>query len=508
MQKISSDDIITKFCSAFKEQSGFSVLENTNPLHISYNSNEYYIFFRNVSHGGAGYPEDATRVQLPEKEEFECVKGSDATFFLMGYDQENDVFVTWEPQKVKSRLNDKGYVSFFARKPVQKITDEGYIVFSTLSNGDFFCAVKTKDLPTFFNMVSFFPNDGKEKRMLLKPPTRPEDRVSFNEQVIYYGVPGSGKSKKVNDKLQAVDDYTRIVFHADFSNSDFLGQILPESTDDGDVKYRYKPSAFVKMLREAYINPTKKYALVIEELNRGNAPSIFGALFQLLDRKKKRTIGKHDNGNVYDAGWSDYSVSLENVNEYFRSVEGDKKPYDKVTLGEISFGEKEGIRFPKNLAIFATMNTSDQNVFTLDHAFQRRWKMELVSSELNPANTDEKNQMELIIEGTEITWDKFRKAINRRIVRASSFSSLEDKRLGGWFVQNDTTVLKDGNVRDAISVDLFANKVIKYLWDDAFKFDRSIFNDNEEKTLEDIINEYKKSKMDIFDSDFKSELTK
>ena len=44
--------------------------------------------------------------------------------------------------------------------------------------------------------------------------------------------------------------------------------------------------------------------------------------------------------------------------------------------------ENRFIRIPGNLTILATMNTSDQNIFTLDTAFQRRWDMCLIKNDI------------------------------------------------------------------------------------------------------------------------------
>ena len=74
-----------------------------------------------------------------------------------------------------------------------------------------------------------------------------------------------------------------VVFHPDYTYSDFVGQILPRVVDD-KLKYVFEPGPFTKMLKKAYDDPDNMYFLVIEEINRGNAPAIFGDIFQLLDR--------------------------------------------------------------------------------------------------------------------------------------------------------------------------------------------------------------------------------
>lgn len=83
----------------------------------------------------------------------------------------------------------------------------------------------------------------------------------------------------------AADISERLVFHPDYTYSDFIGQILPNVDEDGQVSYKFTPGSFTNILHDAYKNPEKEYILIIGEINRGNAPAIFGEVFQLPDRK-------------------------------------------------------------------------------------------------------------------------------------------------------------------------------------------------------------------------------
>ena len=79
------------------------------------------------------------------------------------------------------------------------------------------------------------------------------------------------------------------------------------------------------------------------------------------------------------------------------------------------------------------MNTSDQNVFTLDTAFQRRWEMRLIE---NNFETVDRNLADAEILDTGITWEVFCTEINSIIVGNNvRMSSSEDKRLGAYFVR-------------------------------------------------------------------------
>lgn len=247
------------------------------------------------------------------------------------------------------------------------------------------------------------------------------------------------------------------------------------------MTYKFTPGPFTTIMREAYKNPTQEYILIIEEINRGNAPAIFGEVFQLLDRSLEP---KRDHEVIYPAGTSEYGIT----NRYMATViygDGNHK-----------------VRIPSNLSVIGTMNTSDQNVFTLDTAFQRRWNMRLIENTFENVRPSLANAKIL---DTDVTWETFCTTINKLVVgNRAKMASAEDKRLGVYFVHesdlefddraispdNDlrgeyTVLLKaerNGNltpeqkgrlydIREALKkIRKFPEKVIKYLWDDAFKF--------------------------------------
>ncbi|MCK0499032.1 McrB family protein [Helicobacter pylori] len=297
-------------------------------------------------------------------------------------------------------------------------------------------------------------------------------RIDGGKNIILYGVPGSGKSYTLQrDYCNDNSVVEKIVFHPDYSYSDFVGQIMPSVDDSSIVSYKFNPGPFTNILKKAYHNPQIKHVLVIDEINRGNAPAIFGEIFQLLDRLK------HDKDG-FKKGSSEYAIN-------------------NIDIANIVHSDKNAsIRIPSNLWIIATMNTSDQNVFTLDTAFQRRFSMQLIENSFENVDDDFKNMKIL---DTDITWQQFCTTINEKIAQNNEgLSSMEDKRFGVYFV----------NIDDLKSKENFAHKVIKYLWDDVFKFDRNIiFDTTKFNTLEAVVKNFTEEKgrtqFDIFSDDVK-----
>lgn len=328
------------------------------------------------------------------------------------------------------------------------------------------------------------------------------ERLSGGTNILLYGVPGSGKSWTIEHEYCHVGSVVeRLVFHPDYTNADFIGQILPVVDAEKQVTYEFTPGPFTTILRDAYMHPMREYILIIEEVNRGNAPAIFGEVFQLLDRTvEPKTV----EGITYPVGTSEYGITHKYMAE---KIYGD--PSHKV-------------RIPSNLSIVGTMNTSDQNVFTLDTAFQRRWRMRLIENNLDNVRASLANAQIL---DTEVTWKTFCEKINAIIVgNKAKMASAEDKRLGVYFVhENDvtfdqravpsegyTSLLTEYNdllraeaagdmpedkkhrlaiIREALMHNrMFPEKVIKYLWDDAFKFNpEALFDTDNMESLEQVI---------------------
>lgn len=290
-----------------------------------------------------------------------------------------------------------------------------------------------------------------------------KDIKGYNK--IYYGIPGCGKSYYIeNTVLKDVDkdnDVFRTTFYLDYSNSDFIGQIYPVVRDDGSVSYEEKPGPFTKALERALRNPDKMIYLVIEEINRGNAAAIFGDTFQLLDRLKKDRDSRV-------AGDSEYPVNNEFIEGYFKK---NNVPFNS-----------DKIYIPHNLTLLATMNTSDQNVFPLDTAFKRRWDREKVMTDWNEVD----NIKNLYIPYTDVTWEKFAKTINDKMLEdngESDVSVSEDKQMGAYFVK-ENMLSQEKNTGDKDSLRAFISNVMDYLYNDVTKFNRALLFDNSVKTYD------------------------
>lgn len=311
-------------------------------------------------------------------------------------------------------------------------------------------------------------------------------------QQIYYGAPGTGKSKTIKD-LTFGESVIRTTFHPDSDYASFVGTYKPITEEvvlrdcngkkviDDDTKevvkeeriaYKFIPQAFLEAYVKAWkkLGSGKKQYLIIEEINRGNCAQIFGDLFQLLDR------------NEY--GFSDYPIVADkDMQKYLEKEFAGWEITNKDEINQL-YGEAnmvnlimkgERLVLPSNLYIWATMNTSDQSLFPIDSAFKRRWDWKYVSiSEGRDKETNAPLNWYINTGDKQYNWWSFISKVNELI---GSLTNSEDKKLGYFFCK-----AKDGE----IDADLFVSKVIFYLWNDVFKdygFDDKDFQDEEGKIL-------------------------
>ncbi|MBS9779869.1 MAG: AAA family ATPase [Moraxellaceae bacterium] len=131
--------------------------------------------------------------------------------------------------------------------------------------------------------------------------------------------------------------FSFVSFHQNYGYDEFVEGIRPiidETT--GQMTYKIKAGAFLRLCEKANADPQHRYAMLIDEINRANVMQVFGELMSLIEPNKRQ--GQSDEMAIELA----YSGKLFTI--------------------------------PNNIDIFATMNTQDYSLVNLDSAFRRRFQ--------------------------------------------------------------------------------------------------------------------------------------
>ena len=291
------------------------------------------------------------------------------------------------------------------------------------------------------NSTAVAQNQSMDFNALLYTATQPYDPLRPWNWLVF-GAPGTGKSHFVNQALVDWEqdgpvEALRVTFYEDYTYTQFVGGYMPVPDSGATeyslgklgnqdlswqlygerVSYRFCPGPFTLLLAKAYAAKLKgeatKFVLVVEELNRANAPGVFGDMLQLLDRTD---------------GVSDYTITpAPFMQEYFVSA------VQAAGLPPEVFGK---LRLPDNFYLWATMNSADQGVFPLDTAFKRRWS--ILYRDIDDMGAEQPAHRSIWIPlledeqmaAVEIDWNVFRQGINRII---TSVGLDEDRCVGYWF---------------------------------------------------------------------------
>jgi len=188
-------------------------------------------------------------------------------------------------------------------------------------------------------------------------PARIQSILERKGQVVLYGPPGTGKTfwaertaydlaalGAFRKPFDSLDDTEKKVivgegnssglvrlccFHPAYGYEDFIEGYRPH-TVNAQVSFELRDGVFKRLCKDAASNPDRNFYLIVDEINRGDIPRIFGELLTTLEKDKR---GKR--------------IILPVSQEMF-SV-------------------------PHNVYLLGTMNTADRSISLLDAALRRRF---------------------------------------------------------------------------------------------------------------------------------------
>jgi 5-methylcytosine-specific restriction protein B len=221
---------------------------------------------------------------------------------------------------------------------------------------------------------------------------RIQGALERKKQVILYGPPGTGKTywaRQAAQELAAAERHGRpfdqlnddqkaeltvgaegspiqiCTFHPAYGYEDFLEGYRPESTE-GRLAFKLQDGIFKRLCSLAEQQPKRSYFLIVDEINRGDIPRIFGELLTVLEKDKRG-----------------HRVSLP--------------------LSGVPFS------VPNNLYLIGTMNTADRSIALLDTALRRRFAF----IELMPNSV----LLDSVVIGEKLPLGPWLDALNGRILK-------------------------------------------------------------------------------------------
>ena len=182
-----------------------------------------------------------------------------------------------------------------------------------------------------------------------------------------------------------LERFSFVSFHQAYGYEEFVEGIRPHIADNGQMSYRVESGAFLRLCQQAKHDPSHRYAMLIDEINRANVARVFGELMSLIEPSKR-------------AGQTD-SLSV--------NLAYSRQPFS----------------VPSNVDIYASMNSQDHSLAPLDMAFRRRF--EFIECRPQPQLLGK-----VMANGIEIDLAKLLTALNERI----SQNLAKDSQLGHSFL--------------------------------------------------------------------------
>ena len=123
------------------------------------------------------------------------------------------------------------------------------------------------------------------------------------KNIIYYGAPGTGKTKFVKDCLDILDPNRArtewVQFHSGFEYEDFIDGIKPIDIQNGNLKLDLTNGIFKEFCLKAAQNTDENFFFIVDEINRADIAAVFGETLSLLEENYRgENIKCIDYGNL------------------------------------------------------------------------------------------------------------------------------------------------------------------------------------------------------------------
>ncbi len=175
--------------------------------------------------------------------------------------------------------------------------------------------------------------------------------------VVLEGVAGTGKSYAIGQVGSAFHRTYTLVLHPNTGYEDLVEGLRPVGGS-----FETRDGLLLEACKEAAQNPTKRFLVVLDEINRANTAKVMGDLMLALEPSRRVTpsdalvILTSEDADTVRSDFP-YAVQLQGLRN---SAVG-------------SAPSRAFLAVPDNLYVLATMNTTDRSVGQLDLALRRRF---------------------------------------------------------------------------------------------------------------------------------------